>query len=339
MSRLLSIALLGLATSATLGSSNKARVGVYDNRAIAIAFAGSEQMEEWHGELQAALERAREAGDADYARFICQVPISFYDQRIARIGLINKERILDAGCGFGHWTAVLAARNEHVVALERNSSRIGVAREFLHDQGCDNVSFIHGNAEHLPFADGDCGTCHASHSSELEGLLSGPVGLICADCHDVATEAPVGGSAHEPVAAGDCSTCHQPHGSAVAGFLQASARPLCGSCHTEIEHQLTSGQPHMPAEDADGCLTCHSSHTSPQRNLLAQPVDVMCTDCHDGESDQFRGTHLGLTAQAMNCGGCHEPHASQGPGMLLPVQHMGFEDRDCSMCHAEEAQP
>jgi len=59
----------------------------------------------------------------------------------------------------------------------------------------------------------------------------------------------------------------------------------------------------------------------------------MCTDCHDGESEEFRGRHLGLPAGAMNCGGCHDPHGAQVEGMMLPTQHMPFADGDCSICH------
>ena len=200
---------------------------------------------------------------------------------------------------------------------------------------CHRATFdvVASVTQHMPFEDGDCATCHAPHASEVENLMTAPVAAVCADCHEIEVAAPPGGSGHPPVAGGDCTACHQPHGSALSGFLQARARPLCTSCHGDVGKQVADDEAHMPATDDDGCLTCHGGHVSTERNLLAQPVTAMCTDCHDGESDDFRARHLGLAAQAMNCGGCHDPHGLQAEGMLLPAQHMPFADGDCSLCH------
>jgi predicted CXXCH cytochrome family protein len=90
---------------------------------------------------------------------------------------------------------------------------------------------------------------------------------------------------------------------------------------------------HPPAEEADGCLSCHASHAAPHGNLLLSSASTTCLDCHDGDSADFAEKHLGFTAESMNCGECHDPHASRVAGMLLPEMHMPFADGDCSMCH------
>ena len=66
---------------------------------------------------------------------------------------------------------------------------------------------------------------------------------------------------------------------------------------------------------------------------VARPILETCTDCHDGESPAFLEHHLGLPASAMDCRGCHDPHASQMAGMLLAQVHDPFAAGDCSLCH------
>jgi hypothetical protein len=60
-----------------------------------------------------------------------------------------------------------------------------------------------------------------------------------------------------------------------------------------------------------------------------------CLSCHDGGSEEFSATHLGLAPETMNCAGCHDPHASNMAGMLLPEVHPPFAEGDCSVCHGE----
>ena len=96
---------------------------------------------------------AKKANDESYAEFICKSPFSFYIERVRRIGFVEKERVLDAGCGFGQWAAALALLNNRVTALERNSSRLAIAKEFTAKSGIDNIDFILGDAVSLPFDD------------------------------------------------------------------------------------------------------------------------------------------------------------------------------------------
>jgi predicted CXXCH cytochrome family protein len=163
--------------------------------------------------------------------------------------------------------------------------------------------------------------------------MVGRVGDVCAECHEIETVAPDGGSVHAPAESGDCTACHQPHGSSVAGFLHANPRPLCTSCHQEIEHELVAEEAHFPATEADGCLTCHSPHATPHPNLMRSDETALCTECHEGDSTEFKSRHLGLSAGALVCSGCHDPHASNTAGMFLPNLHPPFEDGDCSLCH------
>ena len=202
------------------------------------------------------------------------------------------------------------------------SARAGLFRETLHP----------------PFIDGNCVDCHALPGSDEPFRTNRTDDKLCGDCHDVEVTAPAGGSIHAPAATGDCVSCHQPHASEIQPFLRAAARPLCTSCHQAVEDQLTSTAPHAPAEDDDGCLTCHGPHATGHPALLTESVADTCLMCHDGDSSDFAEHHLGMPASTMDCRGCHDPHASQLAGMLLPEQHAPFADGDCSICHEEASQ-
>jgi predicted CXXCH cytochrome family protein len=134
-------------------------------------------------------------------------------------------------------------------------------------------------------------------------------------------------------------SCHQPHASPNRSFLQAPAKPLCTSCHENIGEQLSSETAHAPAAELDGCLDCHGPHMTANPNLLLENVSETCQACHDVDSEDFSGRHLGIEASWLDCGGCHDPHASNQVGMLLPEVHEPFASGDCSACHQEIPEP
>ncbi|HSL82205.1 MAG TPA: cytochrome c3 family protein, partial [Thermoanaerobaculia bacterium] len=128
-------------------------------------------------------------------------------------------------------------------------------------------------------------------------------------------------------------SCHHPHASEVRPFLRAQVRPLCATCHAEVEEQLATQTAHGPAASPDGCTSCHGPHMTRNPDLLARPVAETCATCHDVENAEFLARHLGLPAAALDCGSCHDPHASQMAGMLLPEVHPPFAEGDCTVCH------
>jgi predicted CXXCH cytochrome family protein len=186
---------------------------------------------------------------------------------------------------------------------------------------------------HEPYAEGECDTCHVPHASALADLLTEPEVDLCGECHDVSQVPPEGGTVHRPIAQGQCVVCHQPHASTIASFLKARQRTLCVSCHQEVGENLAANANHEPAADPDGCLTCHAPHTAGHQQLLNLPVPANCLECHEGESDEFASVHLGLPATSIDCVSCHEPHASNLAGLLLPLVHQPFAEGDCAVCH------
>ncbi len=134
--------------------------------------------------------------------------------------------------------------------------------------------------KHPPFAEGDCGVCHALGSSQsftkaaqAAGSVSSgeksfgrrlilPVEEICFECHDDKSEESLEANAeliHGPTAAGECTICHDPHRSVYKNLLRMSdpIEKLCFMCH-DPEDILAAG-PHADLE-GEACTECHDPH-------------------------------------------------------------------------------
>jgi SAM-dependent methyltransferase len=64
-----------------------------------------------------------------------------YASRIAYLGLEGAGRVLDYGCGIGHWVAALAKSNMDVVGVDKSEMRLNVARKLCSGLGARNTSF------------------------------------------------------------------------------------------------------------------------------------------------------------------------------------------------------
>ncbi|MBK8229616.1 MAG: cytochrome c3 family protein [Candidatus Eisenbacteria bacterium] len=47
------------------------------------------------------------------------------------------------------------------------------------------------------------------------------------------------------------------------------------------------------------------------------------------------GKHKGADLATLNCSGCHQPHGSEGKGLLATKRHAPFEGGECGVCHGE----
>jgi ubiquinone/menaquinone biosynthesis C-methylase UbiE len=62
------------------------------------------------------------------------------------VGRNRDTRVLEVGCGTGHWLGLLKASSFHVVGLDASIGMLGHAQAQLRGR------LVHGDAEHLPFA-------------------------------------------------------------------------------------------------------------------------------------------------------------------------------------------
>lgn len=81
--------------------------------------------------------------------------LSVYGRRLEAVGFSGRERVLDAGCGFGQWTLALAGMNGAVVGLDIFQDRVDFVRDAAAALGLANVRVEQGSIEALPFPDRD----------------------------------------------------------------------------------------------------------------------------------------------------------------------------------------
>jgi len=91
--------------------------------------------------------------DKQFFKRVYSTPKNIYKERLSLIGFENKEKILDAGCGFGQWTRILSELNENIYAMDSEYYRINIAKKILKINNRENISFHVGSIENLPFAD------------------------------------------------------------------------------------------------------------------------------------------------------------------------------------------
>lgn len=89
--------------------------------------------------------------DVGFLHRVLATSQSVYRDRAEAVGLSGLGRVLDAGCGFGQWSALLARLNKAVDAIDLSSSRIRLARSLCEALGIANVAFHEGSIETLPF--------------------------------------------------------------------------------------------------------------------------------------------------------------------------------------------
>ncbi|MGF9698266.1 class I SAM-dependent methyltransferase [Paenibacillus sp. MABNR03] len=85
-------------------------------------------------------------------------------------------QVLDIATGGGHVACALAPLVQQVTALDLTEEMLQVAEGFIREKGHQNVKFVPGDAEHLPFNDDvfDIVTCRiaAHHFPDVPSFLS-----------------------------------------------------------------------------------------------------------------------------------------------------------------------
>lgn len=118
----------------------------------------------------------------------------------------------------------------------------------------------------------------------------------------------------------------------------APAASPCLACHALIKTLLTRKVVH--AAVGMGCDSCHGDHrkggdgaANKQDHYLNSKQPDVCLTCHDAKEKAFTDAHRGQPAAQAVCTGCHNPHASDAPKLIMAEQHSPFAGRQCDSCH------
>ena len=91
--------------------------------------------------------------DSLFLQRIYQEGLSKYVDRLNAIGFTNREKVLDAGCGFGQWTLALAQLNCFVSACDISPLRIDLVRVLVNELAVTNLDICKSSIDSLPYAD------------------------------------------------------------------------------------------------------------------------------------------------------------------------------------------
>ncbi len=129
----------------------------------------------------------------------------------------------------------------------------------------------------------------------------------------------------------DCATCHSVHkGAVMTRLLKDRPSTLCMSCHTLQKTQFSKPFHHRVKEGAMECTDCHQPHSGLDRRLVRADLtgEEICTKCHVENKGPFVFEHPAIRLRG--CQGCHEPHGSNNPKMLVRSTMTAL----CLECHA-----
>jgi len=95
-----------------------------------------------------------------------------------------------------------------------------------------------------------------------------------------------------------------------------------------------------PAMD-QGCVACHldcsqlsaADQENPPEYYLKAKEPELCMDCHATLDKDLAPAHDNQPFEKSKCTGCHDPHSSDMPKLLLPDSHGPYAARLCSACH------
>lgn len=97
----------------------------------------------------------------------------------------NASRALDIATGGGHAALVLAQHAAEVTALDMTEPMLQVAESFLNSQGCNQIRYVQGDAEALPFEAGsfDIAVCRiaAHHFPNVDAFVKEAARVLRAD--------------------------------------------------------------------------------------------------------------------------------------------------------------
>ncbi len=95
-----------------------------------------------------------------------------------------------------------------------------------------------------------------------------------------------------------------------------------------------------PAMDK-GCVACHldcdklspAQQKEPPDYYLKAKEPELCLECHATSGKDLSPTHDKQPLGKSRCTGCHDPHSSDIPKLLLRFSHGPYAARLCSACH------
>jgi DmsE family decaheme c-type cytochrome len=189
-----------------------------------------------------------------------------------------------------------------------------------------------------------CESCHGPGKAHVEGggdvtkirqlakMTPAQVSETCLGCH-AGAHPNFQRSPHAKAGVG-CTSCHSVHsGDTEAKLLKASQPNLCFQCHADVKPAFAMPFHHKVNEGLVKCSDCHDVHGTFGANNIKSTEDqnAICTKCHAETRGPWVFEHAAVKGEG--CTGCHTPHGSQNPRMLIVANI----NQLCNQCHSPVA--
>ena len=124
---------------------------------------------------------------------------------------------------------------------------------------------------------------------------------------------------------------------AALAVAQTGPGATCLQCHSSIQTALQRKVKHAAVEM--GCESCHTNHREEKsaegkaNHYLSGKEAEVCSTCHDFAEKTLIDAHKGQPFAKAACSGCHDPHASDKPKLIVENLHGPFAAGQCEGCH------
>lgn len=98
-------------------------------------------------------ERLLEKSDHEFLQRVFGEGIEKYIDRIKQYGFTNKNRILDAGCGYGQWSLAMRTLNKHVSSVDAAADRVLFLNDLIEKNEISNLDVSQASLSALPYED------------------------------------------------------------------------------------------------------------------------------------------------------------------------------------------
>ncbi len=184
----------------------------------------------------------------------------------------------------------------------------------------DKVKQIADAKVQHPGAAGDCTDCHDPHAGKTPGFIKPDPVNACLTCHADQAEQHKKKNVHQPAFEQGCATCHEPHGGENEHLLRARRSEQDSASSAMV---LSAAR----QEAGSRTLDCDFRRQSEIAGRLLRKAAVLPLKygrghpaTHHPVVDQMDPTDNSKVRMAMNCLTCHQPHASEQPGLLAKDQ-------------------
>ncbi len=118
--------------------------------------------------------------------------------------------------------------------------------------------------------------------------------------------------------------------------VPANSAKTCYDCHQAQKKEYSSSKIiHKPVSE-ENCEACHKRHGFSQQLILKDDTSELCYGCHSDLKEKFSSGSKHFPLEKGLCWDCHDPHASNKPGLIRKGPEGADDPGGCLICHKSD---